>query len=116
MANYPSRLSGGQQQRVAIARAIAMQPQLMLFDEPTSALDPALVGEVLQVMKTLAAEGMTMVVVTHEMGFASHVADQVAFMVARKMVTTGSPADIFRTPEDERLKQFLHSYHERNAI
>lgn len=116
MANYPSRLSGGQQQRVAIARAIAMQPQLMLFDEPTSALDPELVGEVLQVMKTLAAEGMTMVVVTHEMGFASHVADQVAFMVAGKMVATGSPADIFRTPEDERLKQFLHSYHERNDI
>ena len=116
MANYPSRLSGGQQQRVAIARAIAMQSQLMLFDEPTSALDPELVGEVLQVMKTLAAEGMTMVVVTHEMGFASHVADQVAFMVAGKMVATGSPADIFRTPQDERLKQFLHSYHERNDI
>lgn len=114
--NHPNRLSGGQQQRVAIARAIAMQPQLMLFDEPTSALDPELVGEVLQVMKTLASEGMTMVVVTHEMGFASHVADQVAFMVAGRMVAAGSPSDIFRTPEDPRLKQFLQSYHERNDI
>ena len=114
--NHPNRLSGGQQQRVAIARAIAMQPQLMLFDEPTSALDPELVGEVLQVMKTLAAEGMTMVVVTHEMGFASHVADQVAFMVAGRMIAAGNPSDIFRNPEDARLKQFLHSYHERNDI
>lgn len=114
--NHPNRLSGGQQQRVAIARAIAMQPQLMLFDEPTSALDPELVGEVLQVMKTLASEGMTMVVVTHEMGFASHVADQVAFMVSGRMVAAGGPSDIFRTPEDPRLKQFLQSYHERNDI
>ena len=114
--NYPSRLSGGQQQRVAIARAIAVQPRLMLFDEPTSALDPELIGEVLQVMKTLAAEGMTMVVVTHEMGFASHVADQVAFMVSGKMVATGSPSEIFRTPSDPRLEAFLHSYHERNDI
>lgn len=114
--NYPNRLSGGQQQRVAIARAIAMQPQLMLFDEPTSALDPELVGEVLQVMKALAAEGMTMVVVTHEMGFASHVADQVGFMVSGRMVAVGAPSEIFRTPEDQRLKQFLHSYHERNDI
>ena len=115
-ANYPSRLSGGQQQRVAIARAIAMQPQLMLFDEPTSALDPELIGEVLQVMKTLAAEGMTMVVVTHEMGFASHVADQVAFMVAGRMVASGTPAEIFRNPSDPRLELFLQSYHERNDI
>ncbi|MBD8688796.1 MULTISPECIES: amino acid ABC transporter ATP-binding protein [unclassified Rhizobium] len=114
--NYPSRLSGGQQQRVAIARAIAVQPRLMLFDEPTSALDPELIGEVLQVMKTLAAEGMTMVVVTHEMGFASHVADQVAFMVSGKMVATGSPSEIFRNPSDPRLEAFLHSYHERNDI
>lgn len=114
--NHPNRLSGGQQQRVAIARAIAMQPQLMLFDEPTSALDPELVGEVLQVMKNLASEGMTMVVVTHEMGFASHVADQVAFMVAGRMVAAGRPSEIFRTPNDPRLKQFLHSYHERNDI
>lgn len=114
--NYPSRLSGGQQQRVAIARAIAIQPRLMLFDEPTSALDPELIGEVLQVMKTLAAEGMTMVVVTHEMGFASHVADQVAFMVSGKMVATGSPSEIFRNPSDPRLEAFLHSYHERNDI
>lgn len=116
IGNYPSRLSGGQQQRVAIARAVAMQPQLMLFDEPTSALDPELVGEVLQVMKTLASEGMTMVVVTHEMGFASHVADQVAFMVSGRVIASGSPSDIFRTPSDERLKQFLQSYHERNDI
>lgn len=114
--NHPARLSGGQQQRVAIARAIAMQPQLMLFDEPTSALDPELVGEVLQVMKALASEGMTMVVVTHEMGFASHVADQVAFMVSGKMIAAGSPSEIFRAPEDGRLKQFLQSYHERNDI
>ena len=103
-------------QSVAIARAIAIQPQLMLFDEPTSALDPELIGEVLQVMKTLAAEGMTMVVVTHEMGFASHVADQVAFMVSGKMVATGSPSEIFRNPSDPRLEAFLHSYHERNDI
>ena len=116
IGNYPNRLSGGQQQRVAIARAVAMQPQLMLFDEPTSALDPELVGEVLQVMKTLASEGMTMVVVTHEMGFASHVADQVAFMVSGRMIASGSPGDIFRNPSDERLKQFLQSYHERNDI
>ncbi|QLP97504.1 MAG: amino acid ABC transporter ATP-binding protein [Rhodoblastus sp.] len=114
--NHPIRLSGGQQQRVAIARAIAMQPRIMLFDEPTSALDPELVGEVLQVMKTLAAEGMTMVVVTHEMGFASHVADQVAFMVAGRMVAVGAPQEIFRSPQDERLQAFLQSYHERNDI
>ena len=115
-ANHPGRLSGGQQQRVAIARAIAMQPRVMLFDEPTSALDPELVGEVLSVMKRLAAEGMTMVVVTHEMGFAAHVADRVAFMERGEMVAVGSPAEIFARPEDPRIRSFLQSYHERNAF
>jgi polar amino acid transport system ATP-binding protein len=115
-ANHPNRLSGGQQQRVAIARAVAMQPRLMLFDEPTSALDPELVGEVLQVMKTLASEGMTMVVVTHEMGFAAHVADQVGFMDKGRLVACSTPGNIFRHPEDQRLKAFLQSYHERNDI
>ncbi|MFD1883342.1 amino acid ABC transporter ATP-binding protein [Paracoccus pacificus] len=116
MANHPARLSGGQQQRVAIARAIAMEPKLMLFDEPTSALDPELVGEVLTVMKRLAAEGMTMVVVTHEMGFAAHVADQVAFMEKGEMVTHGTAAEIFKGASDPRLRSFLESYNERNAI
>jgi polar amino acid transport system ATP-binding protein len=97
MANHPSRLSGGQQQRVAIARAIAMEPRLMLFDEPTSALDPELVGEVLNVMKALASEGITMVVVTHEMGFAAHVADQVAFMEKGELV--GVPEDVSRAEQ-----------------
>jgi len=116
MANHPARLSGGQQQRVAIARAIAMEPRLMLFDEPTSALDPELVGEVLNVMKTLAAEGMTMVVVTHEMGFAAHVADQVAFMEAGELVAVDAPTRILHEPEDGRIKAFLKTYHERNAF
>ncbi|RMC33199.1 amino acid ABC transporter ATP-binding protein [Paracoccus alkanivorans] len=116
MANHPARLSGGQQQRVAIARAIAMEPQLMLFDEPTSALDPELVGEVLNVMKTLAGEGMTMVVVTHEMGFAAHVADQVAFMEAGELVAVDAPARILHQPEDPRIQGFLRTYHERNAF
>ena len=116
MGNPPSRLSGGQQQRVAIARAIAMEPKLMLFDEPTSALDPELVGEVLNVMKALAAEGMTMVVVTHEMGFAAHVADQVAFMEKGELVGVDSPAGILHTPTDERIRNFLRTYHERNSI
>ena len=116
MGNHPSRLSGGQQQRVAIARAIAMEPKLMLFDEPTSALDPELVGEVLNVMKALAAEGMTMVVVTHEMGFAAHVADQVAFMEKGELVGVDSPAGILHTPTDERIRNFLRTYHERNSI
>ncbi|HRO15233.1 MAG TPA: ATP-binding cassette domain-containing protein, partial [Paracoccus sp. (in: a-proteobacteria)] len=114
--NHPSRLSGGQQQRVAIARAIAMQPRLMLFDEPTSALDPELVGEVLAVMKQLAAEGMTMVVVTHEMGFAAHVADQVAFMERGELVGAGTPADIFRGAGDPRIDAFLQGYRERLAF
>lgn len=116
MGNHPSRLSGGQQQRVAIARAIAMEPQLMLFDEPTSALDPELVGEVLNVMKQLASEGMTMVVVTHEMGFAAHVADQVGFMEEAELVAVGAPADILHHPDDPRIQSFLRTYHERNAF
>ncbi len=116
MDNHPSRLSGGQQQRVAIARAIAMEPRLMLFDEPTSALDPELVGEVLTVMKTLASEGMTMVVVTHEMGFAAHVADQVAFMEKGELVGVDSPDRILHHPEDARIQAFLRTYHERNIF
>ncbi|AUH63860.1 amino acid ABC transporter ATP-binding protein [Paracoccus zhejiangensis] len=116
MANHPARLSGGQQQRVAIARAIAMEPKLMLFDEPTSALDPELVGEVLTVMKALAGEGMTMVVVTHEMGFAAHVADQVAFMEKGELVAVDAPARILHQPEDPRIQSFLRTYHERNAF
>ena len=116
MSNHPSRLSGGQQQRVAIARAIAMEPRLMLFDDPTSALDPELVGEVLNVMKTLASEGMTMVVVTHEMGFAAHVADQVAFMEKGELVAVDSPQGILHSPKDERISNFLRTYHERNSI
>ncbi|SCG34014.1 amino acid ABC transporter ATP-binding protein [Micromonospora humi] len=105
--NYPSQLSGGQQQRVAIARALAMRPKLMLFDEPTSALDPELVGEVLDVMKGLAADGMTMVVVTHEMGFAREVADQVAFLDDGVVVETGPPDEVLGRPRHERTRAFL---------
>ncbi|MCY6484341.1 amino acid ABC transporter ATP-binding protein [Clostridium aestuarii] len=104
---YPSKLSGGQKQRVAIARALAMNPDIMLFDEPTSALDPELVGEVLSVMKGLAEEGMTMVVVTHEMGFAKEVADRVIFMDGGKIVEEGPPECIFSKPKEERTKVFL---------
>ena len=104
---YPSRLSGGQQQRVAIARALAMDPKIMLFDEPTSALDPEMVGEVLDVMKTLAREGMTMMVVTHEMGFAREVADRVLFMDEGKMVEEGTPEHFFTAPREDRTKLFL---------
>ena len=104
---FPSELSGGQKQRVAIARALCMNPDIMLFDEPTSALDPEMVGEVLQVMKKLAAEGMTMVVVTHEMGFAREVADRVVFMADGKILEEGSPSDIFDHPQDPRLQDFL---------
>ncbi|GAB4182447.1 MAG: amino acid ABC transporter ATP-binding protein [Geothermobacteraceae bacterium] len=104
---YPSRLSGGQQQRVAIARALAMDPKIMLFDEPTSALDPEMVGEVLDVMKQLAREGMTMVVVTHEMGFAREVADRVLFMDSGKLVEEGTPDQIFSNPQNERTQLFL---------
>ncbi len=104
---YPSRLSGGQQQRVAIARALAMDPKVMLFDEPTSALDPEMVGEVLDVMKQLAREGMTMMVVTHEMGFAREVADRVLFMDEGKMVEEGTPEHFFIEPREDRTKLFL---------
>jgi polar amino acid transport system ATP-binding protein len=104
---YPIRLSGGQQQRVAIARALAMDPKIMLFDEPTSALDPEMVGEVLEVMKQLASEGMTMVVVTHEMGFAREVADRVLFMDQGKVVEEGTPEHFFTAPQEERTKAFL---------
>jgi polar amino acid transport system ATP-binding protein len=104
---YPSALSGGQQQRVAIARALAMEPKLMLFDEPTSALDPELVGEVLDVMKRLAADGMTMVVVTHEMGFAREVGDRVVFMDDGVVVEEGDPREVFANPRHERTKAFL---------
>jgi len=104
---YPARLSGGQQQRVAIARALAMDPKLMLFDEATSALDPELVGEVLKVMRQLAEEGMTMVVVTHEMGFARDVADRVIFMDGGVIQEEGAPADLFNAPKSERLRTFL---------
>ncbi len=104
---YPAQLSGGQQQRVAIARALAMDPKLMLFDEPTSALDPELVGEVLGVMKKLAAAGMTMIVVTHEMGFAREVADQLVFMDGGVIVESGSPREVLSNPQHDRTKAFL---------
>jgi polar amino acid transport system ATP-binding protein len=104
---YPDQLSGGQQQRVAIARALAMDPKVMLFDEPTSALDPEMIGEVLDVMKTLAHEGMTMVVVTHEMGFAREVADRVIFMDAGAIVEEGTPEHFFTNPTHDRTKLFL---------
>ncbi len=106
---YPNQLSGGQQQRVAIARALAMQPAIMLFDEPTSALDPEMVGEVLSVMQTLAEEGMTMIVVSHEMGFARRVADRVLFMDEGLIVEAGTPSEIFDTPAEERTRRFLSS-------
>jgi len=104
---YPGQLSGGQQQRVAIARALAMQPQLMLFDEPTSALDPEMVGEVLDAMKELARDGMTMIVVTHEMGFARQVADRVVFMEAGRILEIQPPANFFDHPQSERCRAFL---------
>lgn len=106
--SYPKMLSGGQQQRVAIARALAMKPDIMLFDEPTSALDPEMVGEVLAVMKELAADGMTMVVVTHEMGFARDVADRVVFMSDGVIVEEGTPEEIFTNPKAQRTKDFLN--------
>ena len=107
--SYPSQLSGGQKQRIAIVRALCMEPDVMLFDEPTSALDPEMVGEVLDVMKSLAKEGMTMAVVTHEMGFAKEVADRVVFMADGKILETGSPEEIFSNPKTEKAKQFLAS-------
>jgi polar amino acid transport system ATP-binding protein len=106
-SSYPYQLSGGQKQRVAIVRALCMQPDVMLFDEPTSALDPEMVGEVLDVMKELAAAGMTMAVVTHEMGFAREVASRVLFLDEGKIAASGTPDEIFNHPENERLKSFL---------
>ena len=105
--SYPQQLSGGQQQRVAIARALAMKPKVMLFDEPTSALDPEMVGEVLDVMKALAKEGMTMVIVTHEMGFAREVGDRVLFVDDGRIIEQGTPAEVFEHPQEERTKNFL---------
>jgi polar amino acid transport system ATP-binding protein len=113
--NYPSQLSGGQQQRVAIARALAMEPKVMLFDEPTSALDPELVGEVLNVMRDLAKDGMTMVVVTHEMNFAREVGDAVLFMDGGVVVEQGPPEEIFRAPSHERTRLFLRSVLDRGS-
>ncbi len=107
VGHYPAQLSGGQQQRVAIARALAMEPELILFDEPTSALDPELVGEVLSVMQELAGSGMTMIVVTHEVGFAREVADQVVFMADGVIVESGSPAQVIDAPEQERTRDFF---------
>ena len=107
--SYPSKLSGGQQQRVAIARALAMDPKVMLFDEPTSALDPELVGDVLKVMKDLAATGMTMLIVTHEIGFAREVADKIVFMYDGAILEEGTAEEIFNNPKNERTKQFLDS-------
>jgi len=105
---YPAQLSGGQKQRVSIARALAMDPSVMLFDEPTSALDPELIGEVLEVIKKLAINGMTMVVVTHEMGFARSVANEVIFIESGRIIDQGSPYVLFTNPEHERTKKFLH--------
>jgi len=106
--NYPAQLSGGQKQRIAIVRALCMKPKVMLFDEPTSALDPEMVGEVLDVMKELARSGMTMVCVTHEMGFAREVADRVLFMDEGKIVEEGTPGEIFSSPKEQRTKDFLN--------
>ena len=106
---YPNQLSGGQKQRIAIVRALMMNPDVLLFDEPTSALDPEMVGEVLDVMKSLAKEGMTMAVVTHEMGFAREVADRVLFVCDKGIAEQGKPADIFSNPQNPRTQQFLQS-------
>ena len=113
--HYPSQLSGGQQQRVAIARALAMKPKIMLFDEPTSSLDPELTGEVLNVMRDLAREGMTMVVVSHEIGFAATVGQQMAFLDHGKVLFTGTPQEVFAKPRHPRLEQFLDTYLDRGA-
>ena len=113
---YPSQLSGGQQQRVAIARALAMSPHIMLFDEPTSALDPQLVGEVLDTMRQLAGDGMTMGIVTHEMGFAAQVANRVIFMDEGEIVEQGPPRELFLQPRSARLREFLDTWMQRNAL
>ena len=113
--HYPSQLSGGQQQRVAIARALALEPRLMLFDEPTSSLDPELTGEVLNVMRALAADGMTMVVVSHEIGFAASVGQQVAFLDGGRILLRGTPQEVFSKPRHPRLDQFLDTYLDRGA-
>ena len=113
---YPLRLSGGQQQRVGIARALAVEPAAILFDEPTSSLDPELVGEVLQVMKQLAGEGMTMVIVTHEMHFAAEVADRVIFLDQSAKVEEGTPREVFFNPKNERTRRFLETWAERNSL
>lgn len=113
--DYPAHLSGGQQQRVAIARALAMNPQVMLFDEPTSALDPELVGEVLRVMRSLAEEGRTMLVVTHEMGFARHVSNRVVFMAQGLIDAQGTPDELFEGLPTERFRQFVASHHQRST-
>jgi ABC-type polar amino acid transport system ATPase subunit len=107
---YPSRISGGQKQRVAIARALAMEPRVMLFDEPTSALDPELIGEVLNVMKKLAKDGTTMIVVTHEMGFAREVADRVVVMADGEIIEDAQPGELFKTPKDPRTKALIDRY------
>jgi polar amino acid transport system ATP-binding protein len=112
--HYPEQLSGGQKQRVAIARALAMRPRVMLFDEPTSALDPELVGEVLAVMRQLAGEGMTMLIVSHEMGFAAHVAGTAIFMDDGRIVERGPPRQLFAAPKSERLRAFLNTWRERS--
>lgn len=112
---YPSQLSGGQQQRVGIARALALNPEVLLFDEPTSALDPELVGEVLSVIRKIAKEGITMIIVTHELGFAQDVANHVVFMDGGVIVEEGTPKDIFQTPKEERTKQFLARFTPDNA-
>jgi polar amino acid transport system ATP-binding protein len=114
--SYPAQLSGGQQQRVGIARALAINPQVILFDEPTSSLDPELVGEVLQVIRELAAEGLTMVIVTHEMGFAAQVAGRVVFMDEGVVIEEGAPAVLFRHPRSPRLRQFLQTWKERSQL
>ncbi|MFP3244851.1 MAG: ATP-binding cassette domain-containing protein, partial [Paraburkholderia sp.] len=113
--HYPAHLSGGQQQRVAIARALAMHPKVMLFDEPTSALDPELVGEVLRVMRSLAEEGRTMLVVTHEMGFARHVSNRVMFLHQGEVEADGTPDEVFGETKSERFRQFVSSHHHRTA-
>ncbi len=113
---YPERLSGGQQQRVAIARSLAMQPRLMLFDEATSALDPELIGEVLSVMRDLAADGMTMMIVTHEMQFAEDVADRVVFMDHGRVIDQGPPSELFRSPSHPRVQTFLRAVIDRQAM